>query len=226
MRMFRRIVMIGMAGGVFLGRAATPPCDPAPETPMSALTFVAFDFETSGLGPAQHRVIEIGAVRFRNGEVLARASWLINPGLPIHYYARRAHGISDEDVKDAPALEEVYSEFLAFCADDVLLAHNAPFDVRFWEEELRRTGLPAPCGPVLDTLRVFRTWFPEASSHSLEILTDALGVPGDVYHRAGDDAEHLQRIFTLKAPDLPADYAWKDLVRDARIVLRVREPAP
>lgn len=160
--------------------------------------FVSFDTETTGFSPKKDRLVEIGAVKFRgDGEVLAVTNWLVNPQREVPYYATKVHGITTEMAAAAPLFVEIWPEFEAFCDDTVLLAHNAPFDVGFLRAELERVELDGPALPVLDTLPVFRKWFPHALSHSLGKLSIYLGVDGDVYHRAEADSFHVINIFNV-----------------------------
>jgi DNA polymerase III epsilon subunit family exonuclease len=158
--------------------------------------FTAFDTETTGFSPKNDRLIEIGAVRFRgDGEVLSVTNWLLNPQMPIPFYATEVHGIATEMVTNAPVFSTVWPEFAAFCQDSILLAHNATFDTGFLRAELDRAGIPAPAFPIGNTLPLFRRWFPQAASYSLEPLSLFLGVQGDSYHRAAADAFHIINIF-------------------------------
>lgn len=161
-------------------------------------TFVSFDTETTGLSRKKDRLVEIGAVKFRgDGDVLATTNWLVNPQREIPYYATKVHGITTEMVAEAPLFAEIWPEFEAFCEDTILLAHNAPFDIGFLRAELERAGIDAPAFPVVDTLPLFRKWFPHALSHSLEKLAVYLEVSGETYHRAEADSFHVINIFNV-----------------------------
>jgi DNA polymerase-3 subunit alpha (Gram-positive type) len=197
--------------------AKQPPL--AKKTPVSEITFVAFDTETTGFDAKGGRVVEIGAVKFRDGELVAERKWLINPRKPISYWAERAHGITAEMLKDSPLFPEVFPEFKEFIGDCILIAHNAPFDIAFLKAEMKRNQLSTPPNPIIDSLRLFRTWFPDAESHSLERLSKDLGLGGKVYHRAAADSRHIMRIFSKKTRKLGSAYEFGDLVEDAGGVL-------
>ena len=169
------------------------------ESPLVKDTvFVAFDTETTGFSQKNDRIVEIGAVKFRgDGEVLAVTNWLMNPQREIPFYATQVHGITTEMAAKAPVFAEIWPEFEAFCGDAILLAHNASFDIGFVRAELKRAKIKAPAMPVVDTLPLFRKWFPRALSHSLEPLSSYLGVSGDTYHRADADAFHMVTIFNI-----------------------------
>ncbi|MFA6172126.1 MAG: 3'-5' exonuclease [Kiritimatiellales bacterium] len=179
-----------MSGALFAGV-------PDSFSPVTNAVFTAFDTETTGFSPKNDRLVEIGAVRFRgDGEILAITNWLINPGMPIPFYATEVHGITSEMVTNAPVFAEVWPAFTAFCKDNILLAHNATFDIGFLRAELDRAGMAQPALSVVDTLPLFRSWFPQAKSYSLEPLSLYLGIPDETYHRAGADSFHLIRIFS------------------------------
>jgi DNA polymerase III epsilon subunit family exonuclease len=186
-----------------------------PSESVTNTVFVAFDTETTGFSPKNDRIVEIGAVKFRgNGEVLAVTNWLINPGMPIPFYATEVNGITTEMVTNAPVFAAVWPEFAAFCNDSILLAHNATFDIGFLRAELERTGIAPPALPVVDTLPLFRRWFPQAESHSLESLSVYLGVQGEAYHRAEADSLRLINIFSAGMKNRP-DVQLYQLEREA-----------
>ncbi len=188
---------------------------PDPATPVTNLTFTAFDTETTGFSPKNDRIVEIGAVRFRgDGEILAVTNWLINPGMPMPFYATEANGITTEMVAGAPVFSEVWPAFCAFCQDSILLAHNAAFDTGFLRAELERAGIPPPAFSVGDTLPLFRCWFPQEKSHALEALALSFGVQGEAFHRAGADSLYLTRIFSAGLKNRP-DMRLEQLERDA-----------
>jgi len=183
--------------------------------PVTNLVFVAFDTETTGFSPKNDRLIEIGAVRFRgDGEILAVTNWLINPCIPVPFYATEVNGITTEMVTSAPTFCEVWPAFAAFCENSILLAHNATFDAGFLRAELDRAGIAPPVQTVVDTLPLFRCWFPRAKSHSLEPLAVYLGVRNENYHRAGTDSLLLISIFNVGVKNHP-DLQLSQMEHDA-----------
>ena len=162
-------------------------------TPLAETTFVAFDVETTGFSPAKERIIEIGAVKYRNGKIVESTHWLIQPGIPINNSF--VHHITDETVAGHPRFADTYKAFVEFTGDSVLIAHNASFDVRFMQTEIERNHLKPLPNPVIDSLALFRKWYPDAPSHKLGALADQLGLPTGNRHRAEDDAATLLRIF-------------------------------
>lgn len=160
--------------------------------PLAETTFVAFDVETTGFSPANERIVEIGAVKYRNGKTIESTHWLIHPGIPINNSS--VHRITDETVAGHPRFSDTYKAFVAFAGDSVLIAHNASFDVRFMRAEIERNHLEPLPNPVVDSLALFRAWYPEAPSHKLGALAGQLGLPAGNRHRAEDDAATLLRI--------------------------------
>ncbi|RMH56442.1 MAG: single-stranded-DNA-specific exonuclease RecJ [Candidatus Hydrogenedentota bacterium] len=168
---------------------------------------VVFDFETSGFQPSRAQIIEMGAVKTLNGNVLEEFSSFVECPSPLDPSCTEVHGIRDEDLRGAPPLEEVLPRFLEFVGDAILVAHNAPFDIKFLNSALKECGLPRLKNPVWDTLRMARTHFP-AMGHSLENMAEELGLKLDQAHRAVDDAratfELLKRIVVRRNAKLLA----------------------
>ena len=191
---------------------------------LSTLSVVAFDTETTGLSAERGRVIEIGAVKFRGDRIVATNSWLINPKIRIPKESTRVHGITDAMVSNSPPFSRVFPEFVEFCGGAVLLAHNAGFDVRFIDEELRRNHMGAPTNLVIDTLPLFRAWFPDAERWGVQQLAAHLHLAEGIAHRATSDAETLYGIYRKGVARLPADAMLEDLIRQAGRTFHFRVP--
>lgn len=102
---------------------------------------VVLDFETSGLSPnLGDRAIEVGAVRVEKGEIVDKFQSLMNPGFPINGFIQDFTGITNAMLRTAPANDKVITEFADFIGDCPLVAHNASFDRRFLEAELKQIG--------------------------------------------------------------------------------------
>lgn len=195
-RMLVVTVAISGAGWVMPVAAAQQVMDGVPKmsTPLNALTIVVFDTETTGFSASKDRIVEIGAVKIRNGEIVEERNWLINPQRAIPARVSKVHGITDAMVKDKPGFAEAYPEFLAFVGDAVLVAHNARFDVDMIRGEVARANLEAPSNLVLDSLRLFRKWYPQAESHKLGFLADYLGLGAKGLHRGDVDSRYTALI--------------------------------
>lgn len=163
---------------------------PTAATRMANVTLVIFDTETTGFSPANDRMVELGAVKVRDGKNLGEKTWLINPKRYIPWYVQKVHNILAEMVKDCPTFAEIYPEFLEFIDGAVLIAHNAPFDIRFIVAEAQRAGMPPPKNACLDSLALFRNWYPELKSHTVSDLIRFFDISteGLQAHRATDDS--------------------------------------
>ena len=157
-------------------------------------TYVVFDIETTGFSPVNNRIIEIGAVKVQDGQILDRFSAFINPGVPIPFEIEKLTGIRDDMVMAAPGIEEVLPQFLQFCEGCVLVAHNAAFDMSFITENAARLQLPTDYTYV-DTMVVSRVLLPTQNKHTLDALCKTFGVVLENHHRAVDDAEATAHIF-------------------------------
>jgi DNA polymerase III subunit epsilon len=163
-------------------------------------SYLALDFETTGLYPAMHRVIEIGAVRFRldadrRAAVEGRLACLVDPGVPVPEDARAVHGISDADLAGAPAFGEIAAGLLAFAGGSIIVAHNASFDLSFLDAELARLGRGRPEAESADTVGLARRAFPGRRSYRLGAIAAELGIEAGAAHRALDDAATCMALF-------------------------------
>ncbi|MGN1315202.1 MAG: PolC-type DNA polymerase III [Lachnospiraceae bacterium] len=156
--------------------------------------FVIFDIETTGFSPVKNRIIEIGAVRVQGGEISGHFSAFVNPGVPIPYEIVKLTGIDDTQVMNAPPIEEVLPEFLAFCGDAVLVAHNASFDMSFILENCTRQGRGTNY-TYMDTLALARVLLPGQAKHTLDAVCKTLKISLENHHRAVDDAQATAEIF-------------------------------
>lgn len=159
-------------------------------TPLSEVTFVVFDLETTGGSPAEDKITEIGAVKVRAGEVLGEFSTLVDPGGPIPPFISVLTGITDAMVTAAPRVEAVLPSFLEFIRGATLVAHNASFDTRFLKAACAAHGYPPPSNPVLDTVDLARRVLTrdETPNSKLSTLARFFRSPTEPCHRALQDA--------------------------------------
>ena len=148
---------------------------------------VVLDFETTGLNPRRDRVIEIGAVRIQNGQVVEEFSQMVNPGTSIPAKIVELTGINDSMVRDAPTADTAIPQLLEFIGGAAIAAHNATFDASFLREECKRLGLTFQ-RPVIDTLEFSRRMYPSLKSHRLGAVCKSLGISLKNAHRAVHDA--------------------------------------
>ena len=129
-----------------------------------------------------------------NGEITDRFSSFVNPQVPIPFEIEKLTSINDEMVMDAPVIEKVLPEFLSFCEGTVLVAHNASFDISFIRENAQRQQLPFDFTYV-DTVGIARVLLPHQAKHTLDAVSETLGISLENHHRAVDDAEATAQIF-------------------------------
>ncbi|MBE5966559.1 MAG: PolC-type DNA polymerase III, partial [Lachnospiraceae bacterium] len=157
-------------------------------------SFVVFDIETTGFSAMNDRIIEIGAVKVVGGEAVDTFSTFVNPEVPIPYEIEQLTSIRDDMVMDAPKIEAVLPDFLAFCEGSGLVAHNASFDVGFIKKNAERMGISIDF-TVIDTVGLSRILLPELSRFKLNTVAKALKVSLENHHRAVDDAGATAEIF-------------------------------
>ncbi len=159
------------------------------------MRFIAFDLETTGTVSSVDRIVEVGAVRFVDGLPDAIFSTLVDPQIPIPPGASRINQIYDSMVQGKPTIETLLESLTEFCGDDVLVAHNAPFDVQFLISDYKKYELPTPRGVVLDTLPMSRKVFPGLANYKLGTLVQHLKIQATEFHRAEEDASHAGQLF-------------------------------
>ena len=157
-------------------------------------TYVVFDLETTGFSAIKDRIIEIGAVKVQNGEIVDSFSTFVNPKRPIPFEITQLTSITDEMVMDSPDIETILPQFLEFVGDAVLVAHNAGFDVGFIEQNCRYQDIE-PDFVYVDTVALARVLLPTLSKYKLNIVAKALDISLENHHRAVDDAGATAEIF-------------------------------
>lgn len=150
-------------------------------------TFVVVDIETTGFDSQKDKIIEIGAVKVQNDEIVDKFSTFVNPGVRIPYRIAELTGITDDMVKDAPSIDEAILEFERFCSNSVLVAHNAQFDIGFLKKAYNDYGLLFGYTYV-DTLELSRRLLTELKSHKLNKVAEYLNIDLENHHRADSDA--------------------------------------
>ena len=168
-------------------------------------TFICFDIETTGLSAARDKITEIGAVKVENGVITDTFSTFANPEMPIPQKITQLTGITDEMVKDAPSQSEAVGAFLEFAGDNVLVAHNAPFDTSFIAKACEDMGREYNCTSI-DTVAISRAILTDIKNCKLDTVAKFLRLGDFNHHRATDDAEMLARIFINLCQRLTDDY--------------------
>lgn len=159
------------------------------------MRFIAFDLETTGTVPGVDQIVEIGAVRIIDGQVEAVFSTLVNPQRLIPPGATAVNGITDAMVAGKPFIESILPAFAEFCADDIMVAHNAPFDSQFLASDVKKFETEAPKGIVIDTLPIARKIIPGLPNYKLGTLVQHFKIPSTDFHRAEEDATYCGMVF-------------------------------
>ena len=172
--------------------------------------YVVFDIETTGLNKEKCKIIEIGAVKIRNREIVDRYSTFIDPGEKLSDEIVDLTNITDDMLEGQRPIETVLPEFLDFVGDDVLVAHNASFDTGFVRIKAEELGIEYRKNTILDTLELSRTLLKELKKHKLDVVAKHLGVSLEGHHRAVNDAEATAEIF-LKLVDMLEENGVKNV---------------
>ncbi|EPZ39204.1 DNA polymerase III PolC [Anoxybacillus ayderensis] len=152
-------------------------------------TFVVFDVETTGLSAVYDTIIELAAVKVKNGEIIDRFESFANPHHPLSATTIELTKITDDMLKDAPDVEEVLEKFYHWIDDCVLVAHNATFDIGFLNAGFKKINRGKVTNPVIDTLELARYLYPELKNHRLNTLCKKFNIELTQHHRAIYDAE-------------------------------------
>ncbi len=151
--------------------------------------YTVIDLETTGFDPCFDEIIEVAALRIRNGEVVESFSSLVKPENEIDEYITQLTGITNEMVATAPTPAEIFPSYRNFLGDDILVGHNVNFDINFLYDNFD-TVLGAPLtNDYIDTLRISRKALPDLMHHRLEDVSAALGVSSNGAHRALADCQ-------------------------------------
>ncbi|MEP2533817.1 exonuclease domain-containing protein [Shimia sp.] len=174
-------------------------------TPITDMTYVVFDSETTGLLPHKDEIVQLGAVRVINGKIVIgeQINQLVNPGMKIPAASIKVHHVTNEMVADAPPIQTVATDFHHFARGAVIVAHNAPFDMAFLRRHARKMEIEWD-HPILDTVLLSAVLFGASETHTLDALCDRLGVtiPEHLRHTALGDAQATAEVLCLMLPML------------------------
>ncbi|TMW73243.1 PolC-type DNA polymerase III [Alteribacter natronophilus] len=159
------------------------------DRPLADDTYVVFDVETTGLSAVYNTIIELAAVKIRDGEIVDRFEAFANPGEKLSPTIIELTGITDDMVEDAPEPGKVLKDFHEWMKDDILVAHNASFDMAFLDAGFKKIGYPKTPNPVIDTLELARLLYPTFRNYRLNTLCKKFNIELVSHHRAIYDAE-------------------------------------
>lgn len=169
-------------------------------------TYAVIDFETTGLSPAHGaRPTEIAVVLVQQGRIIDRYQSIMNPGVHIPTAIQQLTGITNDMVRAAPSVVNVMKKAASFVGDYPIVAHNAAFDRKFWEQEVNKNRSARQ--QYLCSLLLARRLFPDAPNHKLATLVGLLGLPmAGTYHRALADAECTAYLLIRMEQELTRRY--------------------
>lgn len=156
--------------------------------------YVVFDIETSGLNYAHDKIIEIGAIKYKNNEKVDEFNYLINPNIKLEKIITDVTGIRDIDLINMPTIEEVLPKFLEFIKDLPLIGHNVSFDCDFINFNIKKLHLKSLQNEVIDTLFLSRITIYDIKNHRLKTLKEYLKLNYNS-HRALDDCYTCNEVY-------------------------------
>ncbi|MBF0622458.1 MAG: DNA polymerase III subunit epsilon [Magnetococcales bacterium] len=188
---------------------------------------IVLDTETTGFSPADgDRIVEIGCVELIDMRVGAHKQWYINPERDIPQEAIDVHGITNEQVADAPKFHEIAQEFLDFVGDSKMVIHNATFDMRFLNAELKKDKRPPlPDDQAIDTLPMARRTFPGKAA-SLDALCRRYGIDNSRrnFHGALLDSQLLAEVYVELTGGNQFAMELSDTLRQKKASVEVLKP--
>lgn len=174
--------------------------------------FVAIDVETSGLNPAEDKIIEIGMVKVIDGDIVDRYATLINPRLVIDNRITELTGITQDMLEGKPFIEDVIEDIINFIGDLPILGHNVIFDYSFIKKAAVNSGLTFDKKGI-DTLKLARRLLPEVEHKNLEYLCKYFEIDSENSHRAYDDAVSAKELFFILNRLKPEDSGFDELIQ-------------
>lgn len=187
--------------------------------------YVSIDIETTGLDPKKDRIIEIGAVRVRDGNILEIKNWLINPRCELSDFIKDLTKINEEMLADAPFIDEVILEVIEFCKEDIIIGHNIMMDYSFLKRNAVNRRLSFEKSGI-DTLKLARVIFADMEKKNLGFLCDALGISMENKHRAADDALATVKLFELMKEKAEDVEEWTRLFKPVQLRYSVKKEGP
>ncbi len=159
-------------------------------------TYCVLDLETTGFSAVTEKITEVGIMKIKQGEVIDKFSCFVNPQKHIPQRVTEVTNITDDMVKDAETIEQVFPKILEFIEGSVLVAHNAPFDMGFLKQNAKRLGYEFDY-TYLDTLSLAKDLFPNYKKYQLGKIAENLGIKVEVAHRALDDVDTTVKVFNV-----------------------------
>lgn len=167
--------------------------------------YVCVDIETTGIRPKWDRIIEIGAVKVRDGKEVDTFSELIYPGIHVPLRITQLTGITDEMLIGKSGIDEVLPRFVEFAGDDLLLGHNVRFDYSFLKQNAMNLNIEFD-KRGMDTLKIARKALPQLESRALDYLCGFYHIKDENHHRAFNDASVTSQLYLTLMGEFGKEY--------------------
>lgn len=183
-------------------------------------SFVVIDLETTGLNPKTDKIVEIGAVKVKEGIITEYFERQVNPGRKLEERITELTGITDDELEKAPYIEEVLPELLDFIGENILVGHRVLFDFSFLKKAAVNMKLTFEKKGI-DTLKLARRFLPELESKRLTFLCEYYGIPLKA-HRAVEDAKATALLYGKLAQAFPQEDAYQPVP----LIYKVKKEGP
>lgn len=172
--------------------------------------FTVIDVETTGWSPQWNEIIEIAALKCRNFEIVDEFSSLVQPLFPVDDFITELTGITNDMLKSAPTITEVLKKFSTFVGSDIVVAHNANYDVNFIYDNMSKSLNSIFSNDFIDTMRLSRLLHKEQSHHRLTDLCSRYGVINETAHRSLSDCHAAFKCFASMRDEITNTYSSID----------------
>lgn len=171
--------------------------------------FTAVDIETTGLSSYFDSIIELAAVKYRDGIPISSYEQLVYPGMEIDEFITDLTGITNSMLAGMPEIKDVLQDFLTFIGDDTIVGHNVNFDINFIYDNCEESGIDPVSNDFIDTMRIAKRLYKDWPNHKLDTLAANLNVGGRGFHRALSDAQLTADCYLQMIADQDYDFAMK-----------------
>lgn len=172
--------------------------------------YTVVDLETTGFSPQYDDIIEIAALRIRNGKIVNKYHQLINPKREINSFISNLTGIISLSLQSKPTLDEVIDDFLEFLGNDIIVGHNVSFDINFIYDNVKKLREKEFTNSYINTVRLSKKLHPELRHHTLYNIAEYYSFNPDDEHRALSDCEVTYLIYNYMKEEASSKYASLD----------------
>lgn len=158
-------------------------------------SYIVIDFETTGLSPEWNNIIEIGAIKVENGEIIEVFQQLVNPGFEIDDFIQDLTGITNDMLLSEPNIQDALPDFDAFVRNEIVVGHNVNFDINFLYDDYSYFLKKPFSNGFVDTMRIARKLLPDLEHHRLVDIVSHLGIKSGAFHRALADCEYTYQCY-------------------------------